>query len=322
MNYKMLTGVTLAIVLSAGSGIWLFAQRPGPLRPSQLMGVLPQPGQSQTGQPLQNSYPHEVATMPTVGAPVPTPNLISANTPTSVMVSVYIVPDPIPNSVNLLRLGGKGVQPMSLGVMQSAGNGLYTLQIPLTEPLGGQVQIQASAAFRGLLKRVVSQSASILVWKAAQFQRVGISMLYPPELTPRVVTGSTPTIVLESTSRPLFLGGRLPQGSNFSDFADEGYAITISSEPYSDSFDVSSWVLSNRPHSSVASVSSLVIQPGVTGYRIIFSDELFAGQPLILIPYKGRLYKVTYRSTFDAGSAQEVAGVATFEKILSTLTLD
>jgi hypothetical protein len=76
--------------------------------------------------------------------------MILAGTSTQVTVTIQIT-DPvlIPSSVNLLQLGPTGAQPTILGVMQSAGNGIYTLQKAFNTTVTGQIQLQVSAAFRG-----------------------------------------------------------------------------------------------------------------------------------------------------------------------------
>jgi hypothetical protein len=92
------------------------------------------------------------------------PSVIPTNLPTQVLFTIAI-PDPtlIPNSINLLRLGATGTQPTIIGVMHDdgkngdavAGDGIYSLQVTFNEPLTHVIQVQASAAFRGQLKRTL-----------------------------------------------------------------------------------------------------------------------------------------------------------------------
>jgi hypothetical protein len=44
-----------------------------------------------------------------------------------------------------------------------AGDGIYTLRVPFNEAAIGQIQIQVSAAFRGVLRRVISSPINIAV---------------------------------------------------------------------------------------------------------------------------------------------------------------
>jgi hypothetical protein len=108
---------------------------------------------------------------PTFGTPTAAPALITVNTSTIVTVTVVISPAPLPNGVNLLRLGATGTQPTILGVMHDdgkngdavAGDGIYTLQVLFNEPATGQIRLQVSAAFKGSLKRTLSSLFQIEV---------------------------------------------------------------------------------------------------------------------------------------------------------------
>jgi PKD repeat protein/flagellar hook assembly protein FlgD len=102
-------------------------------------------------------------------------------------------PAVLPNGVNLLRLD-RGPQGIVLGVMRDdglgsdavAGDGLYTLKISLNEPLGVQVQLQVSAAFRGLLQR----------------SRSGVTTIPVADTTPPLVTISPGDGTTVSTITP------------------------------------------------------------------------------------------------------------------------
>jgi hypothetical protein len=138
---------------------------------------------------------------PAVGTPRATPSLITVNTPTTVTVTVQISPTPIANSVNLLRLGATGTQPTILGVMHDDGSngdvvandGIYTLQIPFNETLVGQIQLQASIAFAGSLKRVLSTPAILAVWSSVTDTSSGLTFALPPLSTPPQVDNLGPT---------------------------------------------------------------------------------------------------------------------------------
>jgi len=122
------------------------------------------------------------------------------NTPTIVTFTVSITdPTLIPNSVSLLRLRAPGAQSIILGQMHDDGkNGdavasdrTYTLQVSLNEPATGQIQLQVSAAFRGLLKRVTSTGLVIDVWNS--FLGSTFQFLYPPGLSTQPASSTRPS---------------------------------------------------------------------------------------------------------------------------------
>jgi hypothetical protein len=77
----------------------------------------------------------------------------------------------ISNGVNLLQFASPGSPPLILGQMHDdgqngdavAGDGIFTLVVPLDQPMTGTFQMQVSAAFRGVLKRVLSPAITINV---------------------------------------------------------------------------------------------------------------------------------------------------------------
>lgn len=103
---------------------------------------------------------------PTVGTPITSsPTIITTNTPTTVVITSLIVdPSLIPGSVNLVRLDGNGNLVGVVGTMHDDGhNGdavggdhVYSLQLTLNEPRQTAFEFEISAAFKGLLRRVVS----------------------------------------------------------------------------------------------------------------------------------------------------------------------
>lgn len=155
----------------------------------------PQPQTSSTPpRAIDKSVPAlSAAVSPTVGSPSATPSTIVINTPTTVTVTVAITPAPILNGVNLLRIRSTGAQPTILGVMHDDGkngdavaaDGVYTLRIPFNEPTAGPMQLQVSAAFQGLLKRVTSNLFTIAVWTdvAPTNSPVSFSFDIPPQWT-------------------------------------------------------------------------------------------------------------------------------------------
>ena len=85
-------------------------------------------------------------------------------TPTQITVTASISdPSPIPTGVNLLQLNANGSTTI-LGTLHDdglngdafAGDSVFTFLVTLNEPTASQVQLQVSAAFKGVLQRVKS----------------------------------------------------------------------------------------------------------------------------------------------------------------------
>jgi len=109
---------------------------------------------------------------PSMGTMYAFPTALAINKATVITLTIPI-PDPalIPNSVNLLKLGPSDAQPTILGILHDdgksgdavAGDGIYTIQVPFDETSTGNFQLEVSAAFRGLLRRVVTPPITIAV---------------------------------------------------------------------------------------------------------------------------------------------------------------
>jgi thermitase len=116
-----------------------------------------------------------IASGPSVGAPVLSPSAITAGTSTSVRVSSFITsgsgPAIIARSVNLLQVDGNGKVLAILGTLNDAGvNGdlyagdhIYSGQFTFHQTSAGTIHLQVSAAFEGMLKRVLSASQPLEV---------------------------------------------------------------------------------------------------------------------------------------------------------------
>ena len=107
-----------------------------------------------------------------MGTPRVTPPFIVATEPSLVMVEIEI-PDLgyVGGSATLQRLDATGRVITVLGTLKDdgtngdriSGDKLFALEKTFTEPTPGQVRLQVSVAFQGLLRRVVSQSFDIAV---------------------------------------------------------------------------------------------------------------------------------------------------------------
>jgi flagellar hook assembly protein FlgD len=115
------------------------------------------------------------AVAPTVATPQVSPPQIPSGVPTLLTVTSAITTLPgdpalIAGSVNLIRVSPTGQSLAVLGVMRDdgmagdvvAGDGVLTLQLTVTEAVG-DLRLRVSAAFRGVLRRVLSDIAIIPV---------------------------------------------------------------------------------------------------------------------------------------------------------------
>ncbi len=107
---------------------------------------------------------------PTVGIASVTPAYVVINTPTTVLVMISIVdPTLLSNGVNLLKTDVAGKTLSIIGVMKDDGlNGdvtandkVFTYRLTLNEPAVGTVFYRASAAFKGVMLRTLSNVISV-----------------------------------------------------------------------------------------------------------------------------------------------------------------
>lgn len=112
---------------------------------------------------------------PTIGTTAVTPSTIFVNSTTTVTVtSVITDPTLITTGINLIRLNPGGT-PTILGQLHDdglngdavAGDKTFTLQLTLNESQAGQVQLRVSAAFKGMLQRVLSSVMTVNVTAAS-----------------------------------------------------------------------------------------------------------------------------------------------------------
>jgi hypothetical protein len=315
--------LAIAIIFMVGIGaLWLDATQPPrqaviPVMPS-LIATTTGAGIATTTSAVLPAIRPPVAAMlatHTVGTATATPPMITVGTSTQVTVTIQITdPALIANSVNLLRLGAPGTQPAVLGVMQSAGNGIYTLDPTFNEQSTGQVQLQVSAAFKGALQRVLSNVVIVSVWGVIADPTSGFKTLYPPVLYD---LSSTTTafngFLLQSSPEGVDIGGEGPEdGSNAT---TTGFSIVIHPIQYGTSFDINAWLSTEYPYSEIDTLTSTTVG-GVLGYAVTFKNEVGAGQPTIVVYNQGYIYKLSYASTFPLGSIADQNGLNAFNAVL------
>jgi hypothetical protein len=309
--------IGVAVILTLGT-FWLRATT----WPSPAPEPLP------VAAPLSRPKPVPAPSPPTIGVPTTTPSLIIANTPTTVTVTVQISgASPIPGGVNLLRLGASATQTTILGVMHDdgkngdavAGDGIYTLQVPFSEPTTGDLNLQVSAAFHTTLRRTNSQAIQLPVFGMLGDTTSGFTVLYPPGLT-NTTTSTTPSglFTLESSPLSVDIGGGGPEDT--SSPVPTGFEVSIEADSYSQpTFDINQWFAIEYPNSEVATISPLTIG-GQSGFEIELANEVGAGQPLVVVNYKGYIYQVSYSSTFSAGSTADAIGLSAFNSVLRSFS--
>jgi hypothetical protein len=319
MKAKLIFFGFAAIAVILGE-VWLIA---APQAPEQRPSI---PAQARQVIPAHPSATRATSITPSVGAPNATPNLVIVSTPTTVTVAAQISAAPLAGGVNLLRLGATGTQPTILGVMHddglngdaTAGDGTYTLQVPFNESTAGHIQLQVSAAFPGMLRRVVSGTSAIPVYGVHSDSAVGITVEYPPTLylasPPSGVSGQ---FLLQSTTQFVGLGEGFDDPDP-NDTPANGYVISFTSDNYtSQPFDINAWINTMLPNYDIATITPTTVT-GLSAYILTF-DDAQAPKPLIVVPHGSTVYEISYNSTFDPGTTQESAGLADFNAVLSHL---
>ena len=210
--------VSVAILLGVG-GVWLHAeQAPSKAQSTQPTNPLQQPTQTPSvASTASETQPPVTAAInaPVIGPVSSTPTVVTINMPTPVIITAQITDSTlIPNSVNVLRLGASGTTPTVIGTMHDdgqngdavAGDHIYTLQTTFTEQASGQIQLQISAAFRGVLRRLTAALPSIPISPAQTFvsTSTGITLNYPADWSN--ITQTTYSIILGNVATPSPLG--------------------------------------------------------------------------------------------------------------------
>jgi hypothetical protein len=118
----------------------------------------------------------ELVASPSVGTPTTTSQtILSPNTSTTVTITSAISdPTLIPGSVNLIRVDSNSNVVGTVGVMQNVGNNNYSYTLTLNEPVQGPFAFEVSAAFKGLLKRVISAPLDFAVANPAGSELIDV----------------------------------------------------------------------------------------------------------------------------------------------------
>ncbi|PWU12007.1 MAG: hypothetical protein C5B51_01640 [Terriglobia bacterium] len=139
-----------------------------------------------------------------------------------------------------------------------AGDGVYTLQVSFNESAAGQIQLQVSAAFQGMLKRVFSPLGSLMTWN--RYSDSVISLIYPPGWN---TSSQGKTLSLISPDRATI------QASGDENDAPANFTVTLLSKPVP--FDIQSFVASYNAgwFLNYPNVTSLILNGKVAN---VYSD--------------------------------------------------
>ena len=320
---KILITIIALLAVVVFATVWLHA---APQSPPAVPSVPQQTSSSSTPRlttsgsataSVPTIRPLATTTTHTIGTATATPSTIPVGTSTQVTVSIQITdPAVIANSVNLLRLGAPGTQPVILGRMQNMGNGLYSLQSSFNDPAAGQIQLQISAAFTGSLQRVLSDIMTVSAWDTFTDSSIGFTALYPPSLY-IVSGGATDTLSLQSSPQGVAIGGVGPEdGSNAT---TTGFAVIIQALPYNAVFDINTWLSAQYPNDDVDTQVPVAIG-GVPGYEITFKNQVGAGRPTAIVYNHGYIYQISYASTFTPSSSADQSGLSAFNGVLQNFS--
>ncbi|WP_146171986.1 choice-of-anchor X domain-containing protein [Pseudoduganella armeniaca] len=139
----------------------------------------------------------------TLGTPTLAPASIGAGAPAVVRISVPIGdPNYIDGSANVQRLAADGAVQGIVGTLRddgqggdaSAGDGIHTMAMTLTEP-AGSVRFQVSAAFRKEVRRTVSAAVTLTVTPAS-----GVPTITAARFTVTAATTGVPAVGVASAT--------------------------------------------------------------------------------------------------------------------------
>lgn len=137
---------------------------------------------------------------PSIGEVNATPAYVVVNEPTDVLFTARIdAPTVITTGVNLLSVDASGRTLGTVGVMRDdgrngdavAGDRIFSLRQTMYQPIASEAYYRVSAAFKGLLQRVLSRPVVVNVWNlvTSQSSNLPVDIPYPPSWTATLISG-------------------------------------------------------------------------------------------------------------------------------------
>ncbi|MFI5398534.1 MAG: choice-of-anchor X domain-containing protein [Candidatus Binatia bacterium] len=254
---------------------------------------------------------------PFVGTPQVNPSVVSVGQPTQVTVTSAITPAPIAGGVNLLRLDTAGKVIGILGIMHDdgkggdaiPGDGIFTLQLTVNETAAGQMRLQVSAAFRGLLRRVLSPPGTLNIWQSVATN--GLALNYPPafQINPGPLSLGGP-IALNNYGSVYEEGGSIPPGGADIDIT----SIPLPSSPLSD------FITKELQAATITSTTTRQVG-GEVGTEVLYTADFTPAATeksvAVYVPHGSTLYK--FFLSYNAGDPQEAQFLASFNQILNAV---
>jgi len=310
MNGNSMKRISVGIVivaLFAFTTLWLLAQTQ---RGQQPMSNQPQLRNQTFPSAVGNSSGASIGTLAgqshSITQVAATPNVISTNATASVTVSAVIAdPTVIPNSVNLLRLNGGGNQPPILGQLHGDQNGNYSIQVAFDEATAGQISLQISAAFRGDLKRTLSNIITVGV------NTQGVVLSIPPQFQ---IDGNALTlggpVSLTNFGAQYQQGGIVPPGGAELDFPSIPLPTTTLDT-------LIAYELAGATITSSSTVSVDGVPCRAMSYTDSYGGGLTYNNVAVYCPHGGLLYKM-YLSD-RSGDSMGGQFLDSFQQILSSI---
>lgn len=83
----------------------------------------------------------------------------------------------------------------------TANDKVYSLRLTMNEQTAGLVRLQVSAAFQGVMKRVMSPILEVQIWNLHTDQKIGVTFAYPalPNITPRIAADANGILSFDAT---------------------------------------------------------------------------------------------------------------------------
>lgn len=189
--------------------------------------------------------------------------------------------------------------------------------IPLTTALGtydGTVQIRSGS-------QVLPQTLKVIIhvlYRTFSDETLGFTFQYPQSLFAITSADSPGAVFIQNSNKEILLGGgAIPVDKSPDDYTTDGYVITLSSTIYPKAFSVDQWLKDFHPYSELDTVSMTTVA-GLPAFKVTLKGEILAGSPVVLFTNNGKLYGISYSSTFEPNSNEEQNGLAAFETVLAT----